>query len=159
ADPVRRAVVDAGELDVGELAGEALEVAAEDEADADHELDLARREDAQRGFAVGALGRLDVLGFDVEVLARGLEPAPRRLVERLAVLAADVEHEPDAEAGLLDSLAGAHRERAHAEQDDVRRGQESDHARWSHARLVARRAPLAQVTTSRSVRCTEVVGP
>src|SRR5690606_9357184 len=98
AHALRRRVIDAGELHVRELPREALEIRTEDEADTDHQIEVARGQRAQRALAIGALARLDVLDLHAELLARALEPAPRCFVERLVVLAADVEHEADANA-------------------------------------------------------------
>src|SRR3569832_973164 len=91
-------VVDARKLHVGELLGQLLEVRPEDEPDADHEVDMTRRERAQRALASVALGRLDELDVHPELVVRAQEAAVRRGVERLVVLTADVEHQADVHA-------------------------------------------------------------
>ena len=112
----------------GNCAREPLEVGPEDEADADHEVDAARRQRAQRALAIRALGRLDVLDVCTPSSAlRALEPATRRFVERLVVLAADVEHEADAHARPCAAWRFARTtHRTDADERDVERDQDGD---------------------------------
>ena len=91
-------VVDVGEADVRVLLRQRVDVVAEDEADADHQVEPLGGQQAQPGLAIGALARLDVAHPRAKVLRRPQAAQVRAVVERLVTATADIEDDADIEA-------------------------------------------------------------
>jgi hypothetical protein len=113
-------IVHAGEAGVRVLLGELGEVVGEDEADADHEVHPFGGEQAEAGFAVGALAGLDEPDVHPELLLGPLGTEIRAVVERLVAAPAEVEHHAHVHrvAGGRDRGAGrVHEEERHVDDE------------------------------------------
>ena len=94
---VELGVVDTGKRAARIVVGDLDHVVGEHEANAEHQIEAARREQPQPALAIGAIAGLDELGCDAELAGGALDAPISRVVERLVAAPTDVEDQAHAQ--------------------------------------------------------------